>query len=68
MYTQSLGTAQRFIQDIHSGLAHVNEPFGGVGITGVGDREMGEEGVNVFTQLKTVCINYSLSGERSMTR
>jgi len=62
---------------ILSGMAHVNEPsiggeaqlpFGGVGITGVGDREMGEEGVNFFTQLKTVFINDSLSGARSMTR
>ena len=77
MYTRSLITAQHYIQDIHSGMAHVNEPsiggeaqlpFGGVGITGVGDREMGEEGVNFYTQLKTVFINYSLSGERSMNR
>jgi len=29
---------------------------------------MGEEGVNFFTQLKTVFINDSLSGARSMTR
>ena len=77
LYTQSLVTAQRFIQDIHAGMAHVNEPsiggeaqlpFGGVGCTGVGDREMGEEGVNFFTQLKTVFINYARSGERSMCR
>lgn len=77
MYTRSLITAQHYIQDIHSGMAHVNEPsiggeaqlpFGGVGITGVGDREMGEEGVNFYTQIKTVFINYSLSGERSMNR
>ncbi|MDH4406133.1 MAG: aldehyde dehydrogenase family protein [Cyanobium sp. D14.bin.5] len=77
MYTRSLITAQHYIQDIHSGMAHVNEssiggeaqlPFGGVGITGVGDREMGEDGVNFYTQLKTVFINYSLSGERSMNR
>ena len=77
LYTQSLVTAQRFIQDIHVGMAHVNEPsiggeaqlpFGGVGCTGVGDREMGEEGVNFFTQLKTVFINYARSGERSMCR
>jgi len=77
MFTKSLITAQRFTQDTHSGMVHVNEPsiggeaqlpFGGVGITGVGDREMGEEGVNFYTQIKTVFINYSLSGERSMNR
>ena len=77
MYTRSLITAQRFTQDTHSGMVHVNEPsiggeaqlpFGGVGITGVGDREMGEERVNFYTQIKTVFINYSLSGEQSMNR
>jgi len=37
-------------------------------LCGVGDREMAEEGVNFFTELKTVFINYSGSAERSMIR
>lgn len=58
-------------------MAHVNEPsigseaqllYGCVGITGVGGREIGEEAVNFYTQPKTVFINYSLSGKRSMYR
>lgn len=77
IFTESVVTAQRFIQDIHSGMTHVNEPtiggeaqlpFGGVGATGVGEREMAQEGVNFFTELKTVFINYAPTGERSMIR
>lgn len=58
-------------------MVHINEstiggeaqlPFGGIKATGVGDREMAEEGVNFFTELKTVFINYSGSAERSMIR
>ena len=43
-------------------------PFGGTKATGVGEREMAEEGLNFFTEIKTVFINYSGSAERSMTR
>jgi aldehyde dehydrogenase (NAD+) len=43
-------------------------PFGGTKSTGVGEREMAEEGLNFFTEIKTVFINYSGKAERSMTR
>ena len=43
-------------------------PFGGTKSTGVGEREMAEEGLNFFTEIKTVFINYSGNAERSMTR
>ncbi len=36
--------------------------------TGVGDREMAEEGINFFTEIKTVFINYSGRAERLMIR
>jgi len=58
-------------------MVHVNEPtiggeaqlpFGGIKAAGVGDRELAEEGVNFFAELKTVFINYSGSAERSMIR
>jgi alpha-ketoglutaric semialdehyde dehydrogenase len=77
IFTESVTHAQRFIHEIHSGMTHVNEPtiggeaqlpFGGVGATGVGEREMAQEGVNFFTELKTVFINYAPTGERSMIR
>ncbi len=54
-----LGRARLTLQALHQVGAHLQ---------GVGDREMGEEGVNFYTHLKTVFINYSLSGERSMSR
>jgi acyl-CoA reductase-like NAD-dependent aldehyde dehydrogenase len=67
----------KFIEDVETGMVHVNEPtvggeaqlpFGGTKATGVGEREMAEEGLNFFTEIKTVFINYSGSTERSLTR
>jgi acyl-CoA reductase-like NAD-dependent aldehyde dehydrogenase len=43
-------------------------PFGVKKATGVGEREMAEEGLNFFTELKTVFINYSGKAERLMIR
>ena len=34
-------------------------PFGGIKETGVGDKEMAEEGLNFFTNIKTVFIDYT---------
>lgn len=77
IFTNNVTYANRFVKEIHSGMTHVNEPtiggeaqlpFGGVGSTGVGDREMAQEGLNFFTELKTVFINYAPTGERSMIR
>jgi alpha-ketoglutaric semialdehyde dehydrogenase len=77
IFTSDVTTVMRFIEDVETGMVHVNEPtvggeaqlpFGGTKATGVGEREMAEEGLNFFTELKTVFINYSGSAERSMTR
>ena len=43
-------------------------PFGGSKATGVGEREMAEEGLNFFTELKTGFINFSGRAERLMIR
>ena len=68
IFTQDIDHAMRFIDEIATGMVHVNEPtiggeaqlpFGGIKATGVGDREMAEEGLNFFTELKTVFVNYS---------
>ena len=65
------------IEDVEVGMVHVNEPtvggeaqlpFGGTKSTGVGEREMAEEGLNFFTDIKTVFINYSGKADRSLTR
>ena len=77
IFTSDITSVMKFIDDVETGMVHVNEPtvggeaqlpFGGTKSTGVGEREMAEEGLNFFTELKTVFINYSGSAERSMTR
>lgn len=77
IFTQDINNVLRYIEDVETGMVHVNEPtiggeaqlpFGGTKATGVGEREMAEEGLNFFTELKTVFINYGGTGERSMIR
>lgn len=77
IFTENISAVMRFIDEVETGMVHVNEatvggeaqlPFGGTKSTGVGEREMAEEGLNFFTEIKTVFINYSGKAERSMTR
>lgn len=77
IFTQKIDSVMRFIDEVETGMVHVNEPtiggeaqlpFGGIKATGVGDREMAEEGLNFFTELKTVFINYSGQAGRLMIR
>lgn len=77
IFTENISNVMRFIEDVETGMVHVNEPtvggeaqlpFGGTKSTGVGEREMAEDGLNFFTEIKTVFINYSGSAERSLTR
>ncbi|TMC55130.1 MAG: aldehyde dehydrogenase family protein, partial [Chloroflexi bacterium] len=77
IFTQDIDTILRFVEEVESGMVHVNEPtvggeaqlpFGGTKSTGVGEREMAEEGLNFFTELKTVFMNYSGKAERLMIR
>ncbi|MCG3142112.1 MAG: Aldehyde dehydrogenase, thermostable [Anaerolineae bacterium] len=77
IFTQDINNVLRYVEDVETGMVHVNEPtiggeaqlpFGGSKNTGVGEREMAEEGLNFFTELKTVFINYGGTGERSMIR
>lgn len=68
IYTRNSDLMFRFLEHIETGITHVNSPtmggeaqlpFGGVKATGVGAREMGTEGVEYFTELKTVYIDYT---------
>jgi aldehyde dehydrogenase (NAD+) len=77
IFTQDVNAVMRFIDEVDTGMVHVNEPtvggeaqlpFGGTKATGVGEREMAEDGLNFFTEVKTVFINYSGQTERSLTR
>ena len=77
IFTENIDTIMNFVEEVETGMVHVNEPtiggeaqlpFGGTKTTGVGEREMAVEGLNFFTELKTVFINYSGKAERLMIR
>lgn len=77
IFTRDMSRVLRYVELLEAGMVHVNEPtiggeaqlpFGGVKATGYGDREMCEDGLNFFTETKTVFLNYSGSGDRSMVR
>ena len=77
IFTENVDTIMNFVEEVETGMVHINEPtiggeaqlpFGGTKATGVGEREMAEEGLNFFTELKTVFINYSGKAERLMIR
>jgi alpha-ketoglutaric semialdehyde dehydrogenase len=77
IFTHDVRNIMRFIEHAEIRMVHINEPtiggeaqlpFGGCKATGYGDREMADEGLNFFTQTKTVFINYSGRGERAMIR
>jgi len=68
IYTRDANVAMRFVERSEVGMVHVNNPtvggeaqlpFGGWKSTGVGEREMAEEGAEFFTQLKTVFFDYT---------
>jgi aldehyde dehydrogenase (NAD+) len=72
IFTQDIDTALRFVEEAEVGMVHINEatiggeaqlPFGGTKGTGVGEREMSEEGLTFFTEIKTVFVNYGQSGK-----
>ena len=58
----------RFLDEIETGITHVNSPtvggeaqlpFGGMKGTGVGPREQGREAIDFYTEIKTVYIDYT---------
>jgi aldehyde dehydrogenase (NAD+) len=68
IYTQDANTIMRFTDGIEAGMVHINNPtiggeaqlpFGGTKATGVGPREMSQEGIHFFTELKTVFYDYT---------
>jgi len=68
LYSRDIGSIMRYIEASEVGMAHVNQPtiggeaqlpFGGIKATGVGDREMGHWGIEFFTEIKTVFLDYT---------
>lgn len=68
IYTCSVFTAQRFVDDIEAGITYVNAgtigsevhlPFGGVKNTGNGGREAGQAAIDEYSEWQTVYVDYS---------
>jgi aldehyde dehydrogenase (NAD+) len=74
IYTKDMKAAFRAIEKIEAGLTYVNSstigsevhlPFGGVKKTGNGTREGGILGIDEFSELKTVYVDYSGSLQKA---
>jgi len=68
IYTRDVNGAMRAMREIEAGIVYVNGPtigaevhlpFGGVKATGNGHREAGATGLDIFTEWKTVYLDYS---------
>ena len=68
IYATDANAIMRFVDGIEAGMVHVNSPtvggeaqipFGGIKWSGVGGREMAEEGLEFFTELKSVFWDYT---------
>jgi aldehyde dehydrogenase (NAD+) len=68
MYTTTVNTAFRAMEDLEAGVTYINAPtigaevhlpFGGVKNTGNGAREAGTEAIHEFTEIKSVFIDFS---------
>jgi acyl-CoA reductase-like NAD-dependent aldehyde dehydrogenase len=68
LYTNDSSKVFRYIDEIETGMTHINSPtmggeahlpFGGMKATGIGHREMNEETLEFYTETKTVYIDYT---------
>ena len=68
IYAADASAIMRFVDGVEAGMVHVNSPtvggeaqipFGGIKWSGVGGREMAEEGLEFFTELKSVFFDYT---------
>jgi acyl-CoA reductase-like NAD-dependent aldehyde dehydrogenase len=74
IFTRDVNKAFRAIRDLEAGITYVNAgtigaevhlPFGGVKETGNGHREAGQAALDVFTEWKSVYVDYSGSLQRA---
>lgn len=68
VYSSDPNRIFRFVEEIETGIAHVNSPtvggepqlpFGGMKETGLGTREMGRTAIDFTTEIKTVYFDYT---------
>lgn len=68
IFTNDAARIFRFIDEIETGMTHVNSPttggeahipFGGTKATGIGEREQGSTALDFYTELKVVYVDYT---------
>ncbi len=68
VYTRDIGRAFRYIDQIETGILHINSatvggeaqvPFGGLKDTGVGGREQGTTMLDFFTEWQSIYVDYT---------
>ena len=68
VFSNDYNDINRFIEEIESGMTHVNSPttggeahipFGGIKATGIGAREQGSTSLDFYTELKVVYVDFT---------
>ncbi len=68
IFTSDANMTYKFIDEIESGMTHINSPttggeahipFGGIKQTGLGAREQGSTSLDFYTELKVVYVDYT---------
>src|SRR5437899_573557 len=68
IFTNDAARIFRFVDEIETGMTHINSPttggeahipFGGIKGTGIGDREQGSTSLDFYTELKVVYVDYT---------
>ena len=68
IFTNDAARIFRYVDEIESGMAHINSPttggeahvpFGGIKATGIGEREQGSTALDFYTELKVVYVDYT---------
>lgn len=75
VYTRDVGRVFRYIDQVETGILHVNSPtvggeaqvpFGGLKDTGVGGREQGTTALDFFTEWQSIYVDYT-GGRRTVS-
>jgi len=68
IFTSDASRIFRFVDEIETGMTHINSPttggeahipFGGIKMTGIGEREQGSTSLDFYTELKVVYVDYT---------
>ena len=68
IFTNDVVRMFRFVDEIETGMTHINSPttggeahipFGGIKGTGIGEREQGSTALDFYTELKVVYVDYT---------